>query len=340
MAGDKNKFAKRTNTGLSKIPSPAYVAPSTGIFRVLPQSFVPYAELMRLDRPAGYYAFFWHYLIGIAFAASISPTTTSPLELCAHTGYLALWVIVYRGAVCTWNDNIDQDFDRHVARCRNRPIARGAVSTRQGHVFTAAQTALCAVMLLYFPTTVLVYAGAMTIVLGIYPFGKRITDFPQVILGFAFAVPVFLCAAALKADPLLEPATEGLRKGSLCLYSANTLWTIIFDTIYAHQDIKDDIKAGVKSLAVRLGDQTKLWLGVLSGVQVGLLLAAGSFCGLSWVYYVVGCGGSALSLFGTLWYVKLGDPASCAWCFGPGSRFVGASVVLGFLGHYALQMVM
>ncbi|KAM3422850.1 4-hydroxybenzoate polyprenyltransferase [Cercospora zeina] len=335
MAEDKNKLSKRTKTGSSKTSNPAYITPSTGIFRILPVSFVPYAELMRLDRPAGYYAFFWHYLIGISFAASISPTTTSPMEVCAHTGYLSLWVLVYRGAVCTWNDNIDQEFDRQVVRCRNRPIARGA-----GHVFTAAQTALCAVMLLCFPTTVSVYAGAMTIVLGFYPFGKRITDFPQVILGFAFALPIFLCAAALRADPLLEPATEGLRKGSLCVYGASTLWTIIFDTIYAHQDIKDDIKAGVKSLAVRLGDQSKLWLGVLSGVQVGLLLAAGAFCGLGWVYYVVGCGGSALSLFGTLWYVNLENPASCAWCFGPGSRFVGASVVLGFLGHYALQLVM
>ncbi|GIZ46529.1 hypothetical protein CKM354_000965500 [Cercospora kikuchii] len=340
MAGAKSTSAKSANTGASKSSNGAYVAPSTGIFRVIPATFVPYAELMRLDRPAGYYAFFWHYLIGLAFAACISPEQPSPVDLCAHAGYLAAWVLVYRGAVCTWNDNIDQEFDRQVARCQNRPIARGAVSTRQGHAFTAAQTVVCAVMLLCFPSAVLVYAGAMTIILGIYPFGKRITDFPQVILGFAFAVPVFLCSAALRADPLLAPATEDLRRGSLCLYGANTLWTIIFDTIYAHQDIKDDIKAGVKSLAVRLGDQTKLGLGVLSGVQVGLLLAVGRFCDLNWVYYVIGCGGSALSLFGTLWYVDLENPASCAWCFGPGSRFVGASVVLGFLGQYTTRLIM
>lgn len=233
---------------------------------------------------------------------------------------------------------MDQEFDRQVERCKNRPIARGAVSIFHGHVFTIAQTILCGLMFVGLQVEVLVYAGVMTIVLGIYPFGKRVTDFPQVILGFAFAIPVVMCPAILGCDPLLSPPSGDVRKGAWCLYGANALWTIIFDTVYAHQDVKDDIKAGVKSLAVRLGDQTKLGLGVLSAMQVGLLVATGYFCELGSLFFLTGCGGAALSLFGMLYSVDLEEPASCAWWFGPGSRLVGASVILGLMGHYAVRI--
>lgn len=322
---------------------PEYKAPSTGIFRLLPAALVPYAELMRIDRPAGYYAFFWHYAIGIAFAACIAPEPPTPSEVSKIFAYMALWVLIYRGAVCAWNDNIDQEFDRQVARCRFRPIARGAVSTAEGHLFTMVQTMLCGVMLVHYPATVFFYATVMTIMLGIYPFGKRMTDFPQVILGFAFAIPIFMCSAALGTDPLFQLSsgsedTFPKLYGSLCLYGANCLWTVIFDTVYAHQDIKDDIKAGVKSLAVRLGDKTKLGCGILSAIQVGLLIAAGQFCNLDWPFYMVACGGAGLSLFAMLFIVNLERPSSCAWWFGPGSRLVGASVVGGLMGHYILRL--
>ncbi|KAI5367917.1 Putative UbiA prenyltransferase family [Septoria linicola] len=336
----KQAESPKSNGLPAETSKPSYTAPSGGIFTILPASIVPYAELMRLDRPSGYYAFYWHYAIGIAFAGSIAPVPPTVSQMASLAVYLALWVVIYRGAVCAWNDNIDQDFDRQVARCRNRPIARGAVSTLQGHVFTAAQTVMCGTILVEYPKEIMVYAGIMTVVLGIYPFGKRITDFPQVILGFAFAIPVFMCAAALGADPLLSPATASMRNGALCLYGANTLWTIIFDTVYAHQDIKDDVKAGVRSLAVRLGDQTKLGLGLLSCIQVALMVACGHYCGLSWAYFVFGCGGAAASLFAMLYLVELSRPSSCAWWFGPGSRLVGASIVLGFLGHYVLRLGM
>lgn len=329
-----------TTTATPGVPAPQqYTPPSTLLFRLLPQSWIPYAELMRLDRPSGYYAFYWHYLIGLAFSACITTTPPPPAQLLGLAIYLAIWVMFFRGVTCTWNDNIDQDLDRQVARCANRPIARRAVGTVAGHAFTALLTVICGAMFLVFENRmVLVYAAIMTIVLFIYPFGKRITDFPQVILGFAFAIPVVMCPATLGADLLLitegSGVTEAVRWGALCLYGANTLWTIIFDTVYAHQDIKDDIKAGVKSLAVRLGERTKLGLGVLSTIQVGLLVATGYLCDLSWSYFSNGCGGAALSLFGMLYLVDLERPESCAWWFGPGSKLVGASVVLGFLGHY------
>lgn len=277
---------------------PLYLPPQTGIFYILPPTWVPYAEIMRLNRPSGYYAFYWHYAIGLSFAASIASPTTEPTVLVALAGYLALWVLVLRGAVCTWNDNLDQEFDGRVARTRFRPIARGAVTTAQGHIFTAAQLVLGTVMLSPFSTAVSAYGALMTAIITIYPLGKRITDFPQVILGFGFAVPIFMCCAALGADPLQRQLFVGsdtmdVTYGGACMYGASVLWTIIFDTVYAHQDITDDVKAGVKSLAVRLGDQTKLVLAVLGAFQVGLLIGAGCFCKLSAVYFVISCGGAA-----------------------------------------------
>ncbi|UJO17084.1 Prenytransferase ascA [Fulvia fulva] len=320
-----------------------YVAPSAGIFRVTPAAWIPYAELMRLDRAAGYYAFYWHYAIGIAFTSCIADVPPQPVEVAKLAGYLALWVVFYRGAVCAWNDNIDQEFDRQVARCRNRPIARDAVSTTQGHVFTVALAIICAAMLAPFPMAVWLYVGVMTLMLAVYPFGKRVTDFPQVILGFAFAIPIFMCSTAFGTEPLPQDFWTGQTLftpkaySAMCLYGANTLWTIVFDTVYAHQDIKDDIKAGVKSLAVRLGSHTKLGLGILASVQTVLLAATGLLADLGWAFFMLGCGGAGISLFAMLALVDLEKPASCAWWFGPGSRIVGASVVSGLLGTYLLR---
>ncbi|KUJ17078.1 putative 4-hydroxybenzoate polyprenyl transferase [Mollisia scopiformis] len=307
-----------------------YHAPDSGVFLLLPSSWVPYAELMRLDRPSGYYAFYWHYAIGLAFGACIAPQLVSPTALVAFTGYLALWVVILRGAVCTWNDNLDQEFDRKVIRTRFRPIARGAVSTAQGHVFTLIQTVVGAVMLMPLPWAVPAYAAIMMAILTIYPLGKRVTDFPQVILGIGFAIPIFMCCAALDTDPLLQPELFGepeavaMKWGGACLYCASVLWTIIFDTVYAHQDIKDDVNAGVRSLAVRLGDHTKPGLGFLGAIQISLLVGVGRLCNFSVFYFMVSCGGAASALIAMLW-------------FGPGSRFVRASVVVGLLGHYAFR---
>ncbi|KAG7145945.1 Prenytransferase ascA like protein [Verticillium longisporum] len=126
-----------------------YSRPSHGIFCFIPDAWVPYAELMRLDRQSGFWAFYWHYLIGLGFAINIPPFS-SDLDLKALVllaAYLGLWNITFRGITCTWNDNLDQNFDRQVTRCRLRPIPRGAVTTAQAHIFTAAQIALGACIL-------------------------------------------------------------------------------------------------------------------------------------------------------------------------------------------------
>ncbi|GFF76674.1 UbiA family prenyltransferase, putative [Aspergillus lentulus] len=301
------------------LPSSKYTIPKTGLFAIMPQSWIPYAELMRLDRPAGYWAFYWHFAIGLALAASMSSPIPSPLILISLFLFFAVWVIVLRGAVCSWNDTLDQSFDRKVSRTRNRPIPRG-----RG---------------LHGPSPSL-HARSDS------PGDSDAPSFaPGVILGIAFGMPIFLCGAALDADPLplsglyrLGTETDDLRLvAALCFYIASILWTVIFDTIYAHQDARDDANVGVRSLAVRLGDRTKQALSVLAATQVMLLLAAGVACNFSAIYFAGSCVGTAISLAALLWFVDLRHSASCAWWFCPGSHLVGASIVVGLLGEYCVN---
>lgn len=333
------------------LPCSKYTTPKTVIFAMMPQSWIPYAELMRLDRPAGYWAFYWHFAIGVALAASISSPVPSPLTLISLFLFFAVWVVVLRGAVCTWNDTLDQDFDRKVSRTRNCPIPRGAVSTVQSHLFTLAQIAVGTALPLPLPRGCMYHAALMTAILLVYPLGKRVMDFPQVILGIAFGMPIFLCGAALDANPLLlsdlhlfgpenDDHDDGLRLvAALCFYIASILWTVIFDTVYAHQDAKDDAKAGVRSLAVRLGDRTKQALSVLAAAQVMLLFAAGVACKFSMIYFAGSCVGTAVSLAAMLWFVELRDSASCAWWFCPGSQPCGCEYCGWVAGGVLLQVL-
>ena len=180
----------------------------------------------------------------------------------------------------------------------------------------------------------------MAAMLSIYPLAKRVSDFPQVVLGFGLALPVTFCCAVLETDGFLQAhlvvhadATR-LRLAELALYGAGVLWTIIFDTIYAYQDIEDDKKAGVRSLAICLEGYTKEILAPLACLQVLLLVAVGRACNLSFLYGIVGCCGAGVSLAAMLSSVNLKEPANCAWWFGPGSRFVGLSVAMGLLAEY------
>lgn len=338
---------QQANMTIKSQETVSYNPPSTGLFAVIPHSWVPFAELMRLDRPQGYYAFYWHYAIGLSFAACVTPPEPpNPSVLLSLAGYLAVWVLVHRGAVCTVNDILDQDFDRQVERTRFRPLARRAVSTSQATIFTVIQLVVLHILLTPLPSASRIYGDLTTFILCVYALGKRVTHFPQVILGLGFAVAIFLCCAALHVDPLswrlhpedgissTSPDSSSILIATTSLYFVSVIWTIIYDTIYAHQDRKDDIKAGVRSLAVLLGDKTKLFLSLLAIMQVMLLITVGAKCGFSVTYYMVCCGGTALSLGAMLYKVDLRQPESCAWWFGPGSRLVGCSIVGGFLSEY------
>ena len=313
----------------------SYSPPNSGFNSKLPSGWVPYAELMRIERPAGLYAFYFPYLIGLAYAACIAQPDVPPIDhMLALSALFLVWNVILRGAACAWNDNIDQDFDRQVARCRNRPIARGAVSTTQGHIFTAALCLILTPMLANLPAGCTLHTVPMLILFGLYPFAKRVTYYPQVVLGFPFAWAIFLCCAALEGEPFSPKFF--LPTGSL--FVSIILWTISYDTIYAHQDIQDDVKAGVKSMAVRFAHSTKLLVLVLSILQVSLLISTGLLLNLSPMYFIGSCGGTAIALGSMIVRVDLSKPSSCAWWFHWGFWFVGGSMASGLFGHYLQEV--
>ncbi|KAK2030008.1 4-hydroxybenzoate polyprenyl transferase [Colletotrichum zoysiae] len=328
-----------------------YNKPTHGIFRFIPDAWVPYAELMRIDRQAGFWAFYWHYLIGLGFAVNIPPFSRDiDLKTLGFiAAYLGLWTTIFRGITCTWNDNLDQDFDRQVARCRVRPIPRGAVTTGQAHFFTAAQIAVATCILYPLGDSTLIHATIDGVLLFIYPLLKRCTNYPQVELGFGLSYAIFLVAAMVGKDPLsplldrsldlsarvYKVLEEPLAQSAACLYVAGIIWTVIFDTIYAHQDYLDDLKAGVKGLAVRLGRKgTKPACYMATAVQFYFLVLAGKLAGFGTPYYAISCGVTALLLTRMIWAVDLEDGDSCAWAFGPGSGYVGTAISSGLLADF------
>ena len=315
--------------------TPIYTPPKRGVLSVLPSALVPYGELMRIDRPAGFYAFYIPYLIGLGYAASIADPAPSPSHLAFLAGLFALGCVILRGAACAWNDNVDQDFDRKVERCQLRPIARGAITTTQGHLFTAALTLTGLPFFAFLPIECSYHVVPITFLFGVYALMKRITNYPQVVLGFPIAWGILMAAAALESDIL----SEDLFLPTNSLFLANVLWTIIYDTVYAHQDVKDDKKAGVKSMAVRFENSTKELVSVLALCQIGLLILTGQQTGLSPIYFLVSCGGAGIALITMISKVDLNDPASCAWFFYRGFWYVGGSIAAGLFVEWYLRLV-
>ncbi|KAI1166561.1 UbiA-domain-containing protein [Nemania serpens] len=328
---------------------PAYSDPTTGILSKLPSPWVPYAQLMRIDRPGGLYAFYFPYLIGLIYSACIASPTPDPSSLLFLAAILLPFNIVLRGAACTWNDTVDQDFDRRVSRCRHRPVARGAVSTSQAHLFTALQLAvLYPVTILCFPAACVPHFLIMVLLFGVYALMKRVTYYPQVVLGVPFAWAVFFCVAALAMEPFPlalpvlydppfsqgNPQNKKTIKATLALFGANILWTITYDTIYAHQDIADDAKAGVKGMALKFKHSTKLLAGVLSIGQVGLLALCGLWAGFGTLYFLVAVGGVGLALTYYICDVDLESPESCGTWFHDQFWVVGTPFIAGLICEY------
>lgn len=312
---------------------PAIVAKSSGFLSHLRSTWTPYAQLMRLDRPAGFYAFYIPYLIGLGYGACLAESVPSPTYLLSLCGLFAVYCVILRGAACAWNDNVDQEFDRQVARTRLRPIARGAVSTTQGHIFTVALLLAQIPILMILPVACTYHAIPMNLLFGAYALMKRITYYPQFVLGFPFAWAILMSCAALEVDPISH------QRITATTFMANIAWTMIYDTVYAHQDIRDDVRAGVKSMAIRFANSTKELTATLATIQIALLCYTGWQAGLSLVYFIFACGGTAIALGAMITIVDLKEPSSCAWFFHRGFWYVGGSITTGFGAEYLTRLL-
>jgi 4-hydroxybenzoate polyprenyltransferase len=246
-----------TVAGVPNVASPdAERAPSSWV-DALPAAARPYARLARFDRPIGSWLLFWPCGWGLAAGGG----------LVSHWWLLPLFLfgaVTMRGAGCVYNDIVDRDLDRSVARTSSRPIASGLISVRRGWVWLVV-LAMCAlpVLLALRPLAAAVAVGSFALVAA-YPFMKRITWWPQAWLGLTFNWGVLVGWTAV-ADPSWA---------MVVLYAAGLCWTLGYDTIYALQDIEDDALAGIKSSARALGPQARAGIAGFYAVTIALAAAA------------------------------------------------------------------
>ena len=254
------------------------VADSTGnwVDTLAPSWLRPYLRLARADRPIGS----WLLLMPCWWSAGIAAIYAGhPYPNPWHVLLFFIGAFVMRGAGCTWNDNVDRDLDAMVARTRSRPIPSGQVSVRGAIVFLVLQALIGLLVLLQFNRfTILVGVASLGIV-AIYPLMKRITWWPQIVLGLAFSYGALMGWAAVFSR--LEAPAFLLYAGSIC-------WVIGYDTIYAHQDREDDALIGVKSTARLFAGRTRLALIIFYSLAVLLIGLAGAAADAGPVF-VVGC---------------------------------------------------
>ena len=323
---------------------PTYQPPQNGFLSHLPAQWVSYAELVRLAKPVGIMNIYFPYIFGVLYAANNSSPICSPVTVLRNAAFLFLAAFLLRSAGCSWNDIIDRHLDAQVLRCCLRPMARGAISLRNGYIFTAAQTFLWLLVLARTSIAVLPYTIPLIMLVAFYPFAKRLTHYPQVVLGVTLAWGVLIGFESMTPhshsltlwdnNSNFNTVVEVNRPGLAALGLSYVLWTIIHDTVYAAQDTIDDIKAGVLSISVRYRHGLKMLLSLLGMLEMTLHVATGWFMDAGLVYYAVTCGGVAAVLITMVWRVDLEQPASCWWWFVNGSLAVGAVVTMGLAGEY------
>ncbi|KAK0615332.1 UbiA prenyltransferase family-domain-containing protein [Bombardia bombarda] len=305
----------------------------------LPASWVPYIQLARLSPPAGVFLVFFPHLFGVAHAAVLLHSPLSHTLRIAAT--LTLGSFFVSNAIHGWNDLVDAPLDAMVARTRNRPIPRGAVSPFGAFVFTATQLLAAAALLPFLPEATAWAVVPSVLVNFYYPWSKRHTHAAQLVLGVSLAWGVYVGAAAMGVEGLLFWGQGEDWASTTCLFGASALWTVIYDTIYAFQDVADDEKIGIKSTAVFFRAWTKPFLWTVLAAVVGLLGTYGAFVFDGEVrvgYYLVVVGGSLLSLGAMIAKVDLDDPLSCWLWFRYGFWLAGGSIAGGLLLQYAMVL--
>lgn len=291
--------------------------------RYAPLAWRPYARLARLDRPIGWWLLLWPCWWSSALAAVAAG---APYPNPWHLVLFLVGAIVMRGAGCTYNDVVDRDVDAQVTRTRSRPIPSGQVSAKRAFAFAVALSFVGLAVLLQFNwQTILVGAGSLVVVAA-YPFAKRVTDWPQMVLGLAFSWGAFLGWTAVFGRLDWAPVV---------LYLAAILWTVGYDTIYAHQDRRDDAIVGVRSTARLFGRYTKLSIGGLFVATVAALAVAFALVGAGWAAYA----GLAAFAGHLAWQVATldeDDPARCLMLF-RSNRIAGWLPFLGLVADAALR---
>lgn len=280
------------------------VADATGnwVDTIAPAWSRPYLRLARLDRPIGSWLLLLPCWWSVALAA-IAARSSGPSLIQVALFFVGAFAM--RGAGCTWNDIVDRDLDASVERTRSRPIPSGQVSVAQAFGFLALQALVGLAVLMSFNRFTIALGIASLAIVAVYPFMKRITYWPQIVLGLAFSWGALMGWAA---------AFGRLGVAPLLLYAGSIAWVIGYDTIYAHQDREDDALIGIKSTALLFGERTKPILSVFYGLAVLLIGAAGYAAGAG-IIFALGLLAFAGHLAWQVARLDIDDPDRCLALF-------------------------
>jgi len=305
----------------------ARVADATGnwVDTTAPQWARPYLRVARYDRPIGS----WLLLMPCWWSAALASGIAHDLSR------LPLWIVLFfigafvmRGAGCTWNDITDRDLDARVERTRSRPIPAGQISVKQALVFMVAQALIGLVVLLQFNWFAIATGIASLLIVAIYPFMKRITWWPQTVLGLAFSWGALMGFAV---------AFARLDATAILLYAGSISWVIGYDTIYAHQDIEDDALIGIKSTARLFGARTHRALVILYALAVVLIGAALLSAGVHAAAWI-GLAAFAVHLGWQIRRLDISDAALCKRVF-YSNRDAGLLLFAGLLADAVLRSI-
>lgn len=275
------------------------------------EKWVAFARLMRLDRPIGIYLLLWPTLWSLWLAADGMPS----LGLIVIFG---LGTLLMRSAGCVINDFADREVDGHVERTHQRPIVTGEVSPKEA-LGLCAGLCLIAFLLVLLTNTLTVWLslGALALAAS-YPFMKRYTHLPQVVLGAAFAWATPMAFAA---------QTNSLAPEIWLVYTTVVLWTVSYDTFYGMVDREDDLKIGVKSTAILFGEQDLMMIGALQGLTLISLVLMGQRFDLGFFYFV-----SLVVVAGLFFHqqrlAKSRQPEGCMQAF-LNNNWVGMAIFVG-----------
>jgi len=279
------------------------VADSTGnwVDGVAPAWARPYLRLARLDRPIGS----WLLLMPCWWSVGLAAVHARSQVNVWHVLLFFIGAFAMRGAGCTWNDIVDRDLDARVERTRSRPIPSGQVTVASAAAFLALQALVGLVVLLQFNRFTIYVGFASLAVVAIYPFMKRITYWPQIVLGLAFSWGALMGWPATFAR--LDPP-------AFLLYAGAISWVIGYDTIYAHQDREDDALIGIKSTALLFRERTKPMLALFYALAVALIALAGWSAGAGLVF-ALGLLAFAAHLAWQIARLDVDDPLNCLLVF-------------------------
>jgi 4-hydroxybenzoate polyprenyltransferase len=297
----------------------APVADATGnwVDRTAPAWSRPYLRLSRLDRPIGSWLLLMPCWWSAALAAGVAHDISQlPLNL----GLFFVGAFVMRGAGCTWNDISDRDLDARVERTRSRPIPAGQVSVPQAAAFLVVQALIGLMVLLQFNRTAVMTGIASLVIVAVYPFMKRITWWPQIVLGLAFSWGALMGFAVTLGR---------IDATALMLYAGSIAWVIGYDTIYAHQDSEDDAMIGIKSTALLFGARTRPALMAFYGLAVALIGVALVLGDARWPAWI-GLAAFAGHLAWQIGRLRIGDPGPCLRIF-KSNRDAGLLLFAGLL---------